>query len=169
MVKKLLLAVCLLFGSAQTMRAMESMHGAMCASIVPGLFGWYHLAKHLLSKHDGYQAEYWIKGSGALIVVNAVLGTLSQSVCYAFAKISLGILIDGHCIDVGQLEACLVEAIPNRFGRKARPVLDAPEALLLHRGDEPSVVQERRRDVAVVRVDAEDVQEGSRLETKVPS
>ena len=41
--------------------------------------------------------------------------------------------------------------------RKSRDVLDAPEALLFHRGDQLAVAQEHRRDVAVVGVDAENV------------
>ena len=41
--------------------------------------------------------------------------------------------------------------------RKSGDVLDAPEALLLDGGDELAVADEHGRDVAVVRVDAEDV------------
>ena len=58
------------------------------------------------------------------------------------------------------------EAVARSPRREARPVLDAAEALLLGRGDEPAVAHQAGRGVAVVGVEAEDVHAGtSRLPT----
>ena len=50
-----------------------------------------------------------------------------------------------------------LEHAPDRVRRESGPVLDAAEALLFDRGDELLRREQRRRDVAVIRVDAEDV------------
>ena len=49
-----------------------------------------------------------------------------------------------------------VEAVADGDRRKSRPVLDAPEALLLGRGDELAVDDDAGRGVGVMGVDAED-------------
>ena len=66
------------------------------------------------------------------------------------------VLVDRHVRDVRQLHARLSQAVADRLGREASPVLDAPEALLFRRGEEHSVAQQAGGGVAVVGVEAED-------------
>ena len=66
------------------------------------------------------------------------------------------ILIDCDMRDIVQPQPRFPQAISDRLGRKSGPVLDAPEALLFSRGQEHAVADERRRGIAVKRVESED-------------
>ncbi len=68
------------------------------------------------------------------------------------------VLVDGDMVDVADGEIRLAQAIGDRLGGKPGPVLDAAEAFLLGGGDERAVANERRRGVAVKRVEAKDDQ-----------
>ena len=60
-------------------------------------------------------------------------------------------------VEIRAAEARHLQAGLDRLRRKSGDVLDPAEALLLDRGDELAVAHEDGRDVAVIRVDAEDV------------
>jgi len=60
-------------------------------------------------------------------------------------------------IDFLQLEACFLQAIPNRLRRESRCVFHSIEALFLHSGNEPAVAHDGRRRVPVVRIDAQNI------------
>ena len=63
---------------------------------------------------------------------------------------------DGEQIDVGRRHARHTQALGEREVRKAGAMLDAAESFLFDRGDELAVANERGRDIAVVRVEADD-------------
>ena len=63
---------------------------------------------------------------------------------------------DRDRVHLADVEAALLEAVADRLDREARGMLYPVEALLLDRGDDPSVLDERGRCVGVVRVEAED-------------
>ena len=60
-------------------------------------------------------------------------------------EIGLGVSIDGDVVEVVHRDAALVQAIPDRFGRKAGPVLGAAEAFLLGRGNHLTIADQARR------------------------
>ena len=69
-------------------------------------------------------------------------------------EIGPAVLIDRDMLDVGQLKTCLPQAVGDRLRRKAGPVLDAAEALLLRCRDELAVTNERGRRIAVEGIEA---------------
>src|SRR5690242_5709888 len=73
-------------------------------------------------------------------------------------KIGLRILIDRDVMDLGELDTPSLQTIPDRLRRKARPVLDPPEALLLRSRDQRSVTDQASRGIAMKCIDPENVQ-----------
>ncbi len=63
---------------------------------------------------------------------------------------------DGDVVEAGRVETALLQAPARGVGREAGDVLDPGEALLLGGSEQLAVDDERRRGVAVVRVQAED-------------
>ena len=63
----------------------------------------------------------------------------------------------GKHVDIRRREAAHLQAGGDRVVRKTRHVLDAAEPLLFNRRDKLSVADQRRRHVAVIRVEAENV------------
>ena len=59
-------------------------------------------------------------------------------------------------LNIGERDARFPQAIGDRLGREARPMLDAAESLLLRRRDELAVADERSRGIAVEGVEAKD-------------
>src|SRR2546422_1040121 len=64
---------------------------------------------------------------------------------------------DGEEIYVLRADAADLQAGLDRPGRESGDMFDAEEALLFDGGDKLSVADERRQDVAVIRVETEDV------------
>jgi len=62
-------------------------------------------------------------------------------------------------IDIGRRNPAHRQAGLHRLARKAGHVLDAPVALFLDRGDELAVAHQRRRHVAVIGVEPENIHE----------
>src|SRR5688500_3136853 len=83
--------------------------------------------------------------------------SLGQRVNSLLQKIRLRVPADGDMRDLASLYACHVEDTLYRLCGEARPVLDASESFFLDGGNEHSVAEESRRDVAMVGVDSEDV------------
>jgi hypothetical protein len=71
-------------------------------------------------------------------------------------KPRVGIAIDSDVVDLIEVDARFVETVTDGHGGKSSPVFDAPEALLLRRGDEFAVDENARSGVGVMRIDAED-------------
>src|SRR5258708_38511114 len=67
------------------------------------------------------------------------------------------VAVDGDVLDIGQRNACLGEAISDRFAGEAAPMLDAPEALLLDRRDQDAVSHQASSGIGVVGIEPEDV------------
>ena len=67
------------------------------------------------------------------------------------------VAVDRDMLHVGERDAGFPEAVADRFARKAAPVLDAAEALLLDGSDEVAVLDEAGRRVGVIGVEAENV------------
>src|SRR5205085_7041008 len=72
------------------------------------------------------------------------------------AEVRLRVARDGDVVEVARLEAGVGETPRSRELREAGAVLDAVEALLLGRRDKLAVDDERRRRVAVERVQTQD-------------
>ncbi len=64
------------------------------------------------------------------------------------AEVGRRVLVDGDVLDVGERHARLVETIADGHLRKAGPVLDAAEALLLGGGDDRAIANEAGRRIA---------------------
>jgi hypothetical protein len=79
------------------------------------------------------------------------------------------LVVEGDVVDVGQLDAGLVEAVLHGVLREARIVLLAREALLLRGADEMAVLDQRGGAVMIESRDAEHAHEGcsSFLEQRV--
>ena len=86
----------------------------------------------------------------------AEIRALRQHVGELLPQVGLRILVDGHVLDLRQSDPGLGEAVADGLARKARPVLDAAEALLLGRRDDLAIADEAGGGIAVERVDAED-------------
>ena len=70
-----------------------------------------------------------------------------------------GIAPDRDVVDLGELQPGKIETETDRLGRESGPVLDAPDALFLDRRHQLAVDEQAGRRVAVVSVDAQDVQD----------
>ena len=70
-------------------------------------------------------------------------------------EIGPAVLIDGDVLDVGQREICLPQAIGDRLGREAGPMLYAAESLLFCCRNELAVANERGGGIAVEGIEAE--------------
>ena len=68
-----------------------------------------------------------------------------------------GVAPDGDMVDVGQLEAGIIETEADRLDRKAGPMLYAADPLFFDGSNQPAVGHQAGGRVAVVGVDAEDV------------
>ncbi len=66
-------------------------------------------------------------------------------------------------VDVAGRHVAHLEAPGDRAVRKPGNVLDAAVTFLFNGGDQASVLDEHRRDVAMVRVEAENVHEAARV------
>ncbi len=84
------------------------------------------------------------------------IGALAQSKLNLLEKAGARIGVDRDEADAGKRDAGLIQAIPDRFRRKPRPMLDAPEPLLLRRRDNLAVADEAGGAIAMVGVEAED-------------
>jgi hypothetical protein len=62
-------------------------------------------------------------------------------------------------IDIGRRDPAHLEAGAHRQPRKAGDVLDAAIAFFLDRRDQRAVAHERRRHIAVIRIEAENIHE----------
>jgi hypothetical protein len=61
-------------------------------------------------------------------------------------------------INVAKLHACLAQAVCNRLGWKARPMLNPAEPLFLHSRNQLTVPQQGCRGVGVKRIDSKNNQ-----------
>src|SRR5258705_2927054 len=82
--------------------------------------------------------------------------TMAQGKDALSPEVGLWVARYGEGIDVAGVRTRHREARPDGVARKPGVMLDAPETFLFHGGDELAVPQERRRNVTVIRVDAED-------------
>ena len=93
--------------------------------------------------------------AGALtLVADAVehqpeVRALQQRVGTRASQVGTGVLVDRDMVHLGQRDAALLEATADRFGGKAGPVLDAPEAFFLGGGDDHPIPQQAGGGVAV--------------------
>lgn len=78
-----------------------------------------------------------------------------RCVANAPQQVRLRIAVERDVIDVTERHAGLYEAIADRFGRKPRPMLDAPETLLFRRRNDFAITDDASRRVAMVGVEAE--------------
>ena len=76
------------------------------------------------------------RGSCSRLSTRPRSGRCDQQVAELAQQIGATVLIDRDMIDVGERDACLAQAIGDRLRGKARPMLDAAEALLLGGRDE---------------------------------
>jgi RPA family protein len=69
----------------------------------------------------------------------------------------VGVRIARHCkrVNITGVDASDAQARSNRIAWKTRIVLDATKSFLFHSGNEFTIAQQRRRDVAVVGIDAQ--------------
>ena len=72
-------------------------------------------------------------------------------------KTRVGISRDGDMIDVGESEACFLEAVANGLHGKTSGVFYAIETLFFDGGDELAVADNRSGSVAVVGIDSQNV------------
>jgi len=84
------------------------------------------------------------------------VGPVSHGVAQALPRVRTAVLVDRHMVEVLQLHPGLGQAIADGFGRKAGPMLDAPKAFFLGRGNENPVAHDARGCVAVVGIDSQD-------------
>ena len=82
-------------------------------------------------------------------------GAAGEHVAELGAQIGAVVLIGGDMIDVADVDVRFAQAIFDRAAGKARPMLDAAEALLFCRGDQLSIAHQRGRGIAVESVNAE--------------
>src|SRR5262245_16967992 len=65
-----------------------------------------------------------------------------------------GITVDGDVIDICESHTGLGKTVVDGLSRKACPVLDTPEALLLRRGDHFTIAYDACRCIAVIGIEA---------------
>jgi hypothetical protein len=70
---------------------------------------------------------------------------------------SARIAIDGDVVQVLDADACFLQAMADRLGGEARPMLDPAKALLFHRRNQLASAEQAGRGVGVVGVNPEDV------------
>src|SRR5262249_35793250 len=66
------------------------------------------------------------------------------------------ILIEGDMVHIGELHACLTQAISSSLRRKSCPMLDAAEPFLLGSRDKSAVAQKRSGGIGVKGVETKD-------------
>ena len=57
-------------------------------------------------------------------------------------------------IEVARLKIACFQAVTNRFGRKAGPMLDPIKALFFNSGNQLTLTEQRSRCIAVIGIDA---------------